>query len=80
MQFASNQARFTFAGMDFVTKLVEGKFPDYNRVIPTGYSNSVTLARLDFMKQEPRAVRGDDRHRAAVRNAAYNNPCRFTAR
>ncbi|MBJ7419963.1 MAG: DNA polymerase III subunit beta, partial [Rhodoferax sp.] len=34
MQFASNQARFSFEGMQFVTKLVEGKFPDYNRVIP----------------------------------------------
>ena len=27
MQFAGNQARFTFGGMEFVTKLVEGKFP-----------------------------------------------------
>jgi DNA polymerase-3 subunit beta len=34
MQFANNQAKFTFGGMEFVTKLVEGKFPDYNRVIP----------------------------------------------
>ncbi len=34
MQFAGNQAKFSFGGMEFVTKLVEGKFPDYNRVIP----------------------------------------------
>ena len=34
MQFAGNQAKFSFEGMEFVTKLVEGKFPDYNRVIP----------------------------------------------
>jgi DNA polymerase III sliding clamp (beta) subunit (PCNA family) len=27
MQFANNQAKFTFGGMEFVTKLVEGKFP-----------------------------------------------------
>lgn len=26
MQFANNQAKFTFGGMEFVTKLVEGKF------------------------------------------------------
>ncbi|MFY7873345.1 MAG: DNA polymerase III subunit beta, partial [Limnohabitans sp.] len=37
MQFANNQARFSFDGMEFVTKLVEGKFPDYNRVIPKGH-------------------------------------------
>ena len=34
MRFANNQAKFSFSGMEFVTKLVEGKFPDYNRVIP----------------------------------------------
>jgi len=45
MQFASNQAKFTFDGMEFVTKLVEGKFPDYNRVIPKNHKNSITLGR-----------------------------------
>ena len=45
IQFAANQARFRFEGMEFVTKLVEGKFPDYNRVIPKNHSNSVTLGR-----------------------------------
>ena len=34
MQFASNRAKFVFTGMEFVRKLVEGRFPDYNRVIP----------------------------------------------
>ncbi|MDR2990502.1 MAG: DNA polymerase III subunit beta [Burkholderiaceae bacterium] len=45
MRFAANQARFAFGAMEFVTKLVEGKFPDYNRVIPKGHENSVTLGR-----------------------------------
>ena len=45
MQFAANQAKFSFGGMEFVTKLVEGKFPDYNRVIPQSPKNSVTLGR-----------------------------------
>ena len=45
MQFANNQAKFVFDGMEFVTKLVEGKFPDYNRVIPKNHKNSITLGR-----------------------------------
>ena len=49
MQFANNQAKFTFAGMEFVTKLVEGKFPDYNRVIPRNHGNSVTLGRAPLL-------------------------------
>lgn len=49
MQFANNQAKFIFAGMEFVTKLVEGKFPDYNRVIPKAHHNSVTLGRAPLL-------------------------------
>lgn len=49
MQFAPNQAKFSFEGMEFVTKLVEGKFPDYNRVIPKNHQNIVTLGRLPFL-------------------------------
>jgi DNA polymerase III subunit beta len=50
MQFANNQAKFTFDGMEFVTKLVEGKFPDYNRVIPKNHKNSITLGRDALLK------------------------------
>lgn len=49
MQFANNQAKFSFGGMEFVTKLVEGKFPDYNRVIPKGHKNTVTLGRAPLL-------------------------------
>ena len=49
MRFAGNQARFAFSGMEFVTKLVEGKFPDYNRVIPKNHRNSVTLGRVPLL-------------------------------
>ena len=49
MQFANNQAKFTFGGMEFVTKLVEGKFPDYNRVIPKNHKNNLTLGRAPLL-------------------------------
>ena len=49
LQFANNQAKFAFGGMEFVTKLVEGKFPDYNRVIPKNHKNSVTLGRAPLL-------------------------------
>ena len=49
MQFAGNQAMFSFDGMEFVTKLVEGKFPDYNRVIPKNHKNIVTLGRAPLL-------------------------------
>ena len=49
MQFAGNQAKFSFDGMEFVTKLVEGKFPDYNRVIPKNHKNIITLGRVALL-------------------------------
>ncbi len=49
MRFANNQAKFSFGALEFVTKLVEGKFPDYNRVIPRNHHNSVTLGRAPLL-------------------------------
>jgi DNA polymerase-3 subunit beta len=56
MRFANNQAKFNFSGMEFVTKLVEGKFPDYNRVIPKNHKNSVTLGRAPLLASLQRAA------------------------
>jgi DNA polymerase-3 subunit beta len=56
MRFAGNQAKFVFSGMEFVTKLVEGKFPDYNRVIPKNHKNSVTLGRAPLLASLQRAA------------------------
>ncbi|WP_428503568.1 DNA polymerase III subunit beta [Roseateles sp.] len=56
MRFAGNQAKFSFSGMEFVTKLVEGKFPDYNRVIPKNHKFNVTLGRLQLLSSLQRAA------------------------
>ena len=56
MRFAGNQAKFSFSGMEFVTKLVEGKFPDYNRVIPKNHKNHVTLGRATLLSSLQRAA------------------------
>ena len=56
MGFATNQARFVFGGMEFVTKLVEGKFPDFNRVIPKNHRNHVTLGRAALLTSLQRAA------------------------
>ena len=56
MRFAGNQAKFSFDGMEFVTKLVEGKFPDYNRVIPKNHKNIITLGRVAFLSSLQRTA------------------------
>jgi DNA polymerase-3 subunit beta len=56
MRFAGNQAKFSFSGMEFVTKLVEGKFPDYNRVIPKNHKFRLTLGRAPLLSSLQRAA------------------------
>jgi len=56
MRFAGNQAKFSFGGLEFVTKLVEGKFPDYNRVIPKNHKNHITLGRATLLASLQRAA------------------------
>ena len=56
MQFANNKAKFTFEGMEFITKLVEGKFPDYNRVIPKNHKNLITMGREPLLKSLQRTA------------------------
>jgi DNA polymerase III subunit beta len=56
MRFAGNQARFNFSGMEFVTKLVEGKFPDYNRVIPKNHKFAMMVGRAPLLACLQRAA------------------------
>ncbi len=37
------QVQFRFGDIEFVSKLIDGKFPDYERVIPQGHTKSITL-------------------------------------
>ncbi len=56
MRFAGNQAKFNFGGLEFVTKLVEGKFPDFNRVIPKNHKHHITLGRTTLLASLQRAA------------------------
>jgi DNA polymerase-3 subunit beta len=39
------QAAFSFGSIELVSKLVDGKFPDYTRVIPTQHKNRLLIER-----------------------------------
>lgn len=42
---AANQVRFSFGSVVLVSKVIDGKFPDYERVIPTVLRNHMTVGR-----------------------------------
>ena len=56
LAIGSNQVRFSFGGIEIVSKIVEGKFPDYQKVIPTTHRNHVTLDRALLAQSLNRAA------------------------
>ena len=45
IELSASQAAFSFGSVELVSKLVDGKFPDYTRVIPSGNRNVLLLER-----------------------------------
>lgn len=53
---AGNQAVFRFGSIELVTKLIDGKFPDYERVIPQNHPRMVTFERQPLLASLQRAA------------------------
>ena len=56
LAIGSNQVRFSFGGLEIVSKIVEGKFPDYLKVIPTTHKNRIELDRAALAQSLNRAA------------------------
>lgn len=51
----SSHVKFGFADVELVTKVIDGKFPDFGRVIPTGYTKQITIERPVLLHSLQRA-------------------------
>jgi DNA polymerase-3 subunit beta len=56
IDIASTQAKFTFGQVELVSKLVEGKFPDFQRVIPKAHKNTFVIGRDELQRSLQRAA------------------------
>jgi DNA polymerase-3 subunit beta len=56
LAIGTNQVRFSFGDIEIVSKIVEGKFPDYQKVIPTTHRNMVTIDRATLAQSLNRAA------------------------
>ena len=52
----ATQVRFRFGNVELVSKVVDGKFPDYNRVIPSGHGKKLDLDRVTLLASLQRAA------------------------
>ena len=55
IDLAENQVRMTFSDIVMTSKVIDGKFPDYDRVIPS-YTNHLILDRLAILQALQRAA------------------------
>jgi DNA polymerase-3 subunit beta len=56
LDILANQVRFRFSNIELISKVVDGKFPDYNRVIPSGHSKQLDLSRTELLQALQRAA------------------------
>lgn len=55
LEFSQQQIKASFSGITLISKIIDGKFPDYERVIPK-YSNHLTMNRLAIQQALQRAA------------------------
>lgn len=55
VEISNNQVNFSFGNIKLISKVIDGKFPDYNRVIPIGHQNTFTIERLNVLLAMQRA-------------------------
>lgn len=49
IQHNDQQALFKFGDIELVTRLIEGKYPDYRKLIPSKFENLATLKKSDLV-------------------------------
>ncbi|HEY4697504.1 MAG: DNA polymerase III subunit beta [Gallionellales bacterium RIFCSPHIGHO2_02_FULL_57_16] len=55
IEFSQQQVKANFSGISLITKVIEGKFPDYERVIPK-YDNHLNMNRIAIQQALQRAA------------------------
>ncbi|MGH8670964.1 MAG: DNA polymerase III subunit beta [Burkholderiales bacterium] len=56
MQLLENQVKFKFGNIDLISKVVDGKFPDFTRVIPSNYTAHFIVSRNVLLQALQRAA------------------------
>ena len=56
IEIYAGQVIFRFAAIELITKTIDGKFPDYSRVIPTNYQKKISLNRAALLQSLQRVA------------------------
>jgi DNA polymerase III subunit beta len=56
VELYASQVKFRFGTIELTTKIIDGKFPDYNRVIPHNYQKKIEVSRVLLLQALQRAA------------------------
>jgi DNA polymerase-3 subunit beta len=56
LEIFASLVRFSFGDTQVTTKIIDGKFPDYTRVVPTNYQKRFSIKRQDLLQSLQRAA------------------------
>ncbi len=56
VEIFGSQVRFAFGSVVLSSKVIDGKFPDYTRVIPSGYQKRFSINRVQLLQALQRAA------------------------
>jgi DNA polymerase III subunit beta len=74
IEIAAGQVNFAFGEISLISKVIDGKFPDYHRVIPTAHSNTFTANRVEILTAMQRAsILSNEKYRGIRMVLSENN-------
>ena len=74
LEILNQQVTFKFGDIFIITKVIDGKFPDYNRVIPMGYENGFLIDRQMLLNAMQRAsILSNEKYRGIRLVLSENN-------
>ena len=56
MQTSDNKIKFTLGDMKLISKVIDGKFPDYKKVVPTTNNKTLIVSSKDFINSIERVA------------------------
>ena len=56
MQTSDNKIKFTLGNMKLISKVIDGKFPDYKKVVPTSNDKTLIVSTKDFINSIERVA------------------------
>lgn len=73
IEINAGQVNFSFGEIKLISKVIDGKFPDYHRVIPIGHQNTFSVNRVGVLTAMQRAsILSNEKYRG-IRMVLNNN-------